>query len=198
MIKRLFDIAISVILLFLFAPIMVFIAFLVYFNIGKPILFQQARPGLNSSPFNLIKFTTMKNIFDEKGNLLDDEERLTNFGKFLRSTSLDELPELWNILKGEMSFIGPRPLLMDYLPLYSSEQLRRHDVKPGVTGWAQINGRNSISWEEKFNLDIWYVDNVSFWLDIKILLITIKKVIMRKDISKEGMATMSKFQGSNK
>lgn len=198
MIKRLFDIAISVILLFLFAPIMVFIAFLVYFNIGKPILFQQARPGLNSSPFNLIKFTTMKNIFDEKGNLLDDEERLTNFGKFLRSTSLDELPELWNILKGEMSFIGPRPLLMDYLPLYSSEQLRRHEVKPGVTGWAQINGRNSISWEEKFNLDIWYVDNVSFWLDIKILLITIKKVIMRKDISKEGMATMSKFQGSNK
>jgi lipopolysaccharide/colanic/teichoic acid biosynthesis glycosyltransferase len=198
MIKRLFDVAFSVIFLFLFAPIMVFIAFLVYLNIGKPILFKQTRPGLNSSPFNMVKFTTMTNIFDDKGNLLDDEERLTSFGKFLRSTSLDELPELWNILKGDMSFIGPRPLLVDYLPLYSSEQLRRHEVKPGVTGWAQINGRNSISWDEKFILDIWYVDNVSFWLDIKILLITIKKVILRKDISKEGMATMSKFQGSNK
>ena len=198
MIKRLFDVAFSVIFLFLFAPIMVFIAFLVYLNIGKPILFKQTRPGLNSSPFNMVKFTTMTNIFDDKGNLLDDEERLTSFGKFLRSTSLDELPELWNILKGDMSFIGPRPLLMDYLPLYTSAQLRRHEVKPGVTGWAQINGRNSISWDEKFILDIWYVDNVSFWLDIKILLITIKKVILRKDISKEGMATMSKFQGSNK
>ena len=198
MIKRLFDVAFSVIFLFLFAPIMVFIAFLVYLNIGKPILFKQTRPGLNSSPFNMVKFTTMTNIFDDKGNLLDDEERLTSFGKFLRSTSLDELPELWNILKGDMSFVGPRPLLVDYLPLYSSEQLRRHEVKPGVTGWAQINGRNSISWDEKFILDIWYVDNVSFWLDIKILLITIKKVILRKDISKEGMATMSKFQGSNK
>ena len=198
MIKRLFDVVFSVIFLFLFAPIMVFIAFLVYLNIGKPILFKQTRPGLNSSPFNMVKFTTMTNIFDDKGNLLDDEERLTSFGKFLRSTSLDELPELWNILKGDMSFIGPRPLLVDYLPLYSSEQLRRHEVKPGVTGWAQINGRNSISWDEKFILDIWYVDNVSFWLDIKILLITIKKVILRKDISKEGMATMSKFQGSNK
>jgi lipopolysaccharide/colanic/teichoic acid biosynthesis glycosyltransferase len=198
MIKRLFDVVFSVIFLFLFAPIMVFIAFLVYLNIGKPILFKQTRPGLNSSPFNMVKFTTMTNIFDDKGNLLDDEERLTSFGKFLRSTSLDELPELWNILKGDMSFIGPRPLLMDYLPLYTSAQLRRHEVKPGVTGWAQINGRNSISWDEKFILDIWYVDNVSFWLDIKILLITIKKVIMRKDISKEGMATMSKFQGSNK
>ena len=198
MIKRVFDIVFSMLFLFLFAPIMVVIAFLVYLNIGKPILFRQTRPGLHSSPFNMIKFTTMTTICDDKGNLLDDEKRLTDFGKFLRSTSLDELPELWNVLKGDMSFIGPRPLLMEYLPLYSSSQLRRHEVKPGVTGWAQINGRNSISWDEKFILDIWYVDNFSFWLDIKILLITFKKVIMRQDISKEGVATMSKFQGSNK
>ena len=198
MIKRIFDVVSSLIFLFLLLPIMVFIALLVYLNIGKPILFRQTRPGLNSSPFNIIKFTTMTNIFDEKGNLLDDEKRLTNFGKFLRSTSLDELPELWNVLKGDMSFVGPRPLLMEYLPLYSPLQLRRHEVRPGITGWAQINGRNAISWDEKFILDIWYVDNISFWLDIKILLITFKKVIMRKDISNEGMATMSKFEGSNK
>ena len=198
MIKRIFDVVSSLIFLFLLLPIMVFIALLVYLNIGKPILFRQTRPGLNSSPFNIIKFTTMTNIFDEKGNLLDDEKRLTNFGKFLRSTSLDELPELWNVLKGDMSFIGPRPLLMEYLPLYSPLQLRRHEVRPGITGWAQINGRNAISWDEKFILDIWYVDNISFWLDIKILFITFKKVIMRKDISNEGMATMSKFEGSNK
>ncbi len=198
MIKRIFDVVSSLIFLFLLLPIMVFIALLVYLNIGKPILFRQTRPGLNSSPFNIIKFTTMTNIFDEKGNLLDDEKRLTNFGKFLRSTSLDELPELWNVLKGDMSFVGPRPLLMEYLPLYSPLQLRRHEVRPGITGWAQINGRNAISWDEKFILDIWYVDNISFWLDIKILLITFKKVIMRKDISNEGMATMSKFEGSDK
>tara|TARA_B100000787_G_C16159711_1_gene280777 strand:- start:25 stop:621 length:597 start_codon:yes stop_codon:yes gene_type:complete len=198
MIKRIFDVVSSLIFLFLLLPIMVFIALLVYLNIGKPILFRQTRPGLNSSPFNIIKFTTMTNIFDEKGNLLDDEKRLTNFGKFLRSTSLDELPELWNVLKGDMSFVGPRPLLMEYLPLYSPLQLRRHEVRPGITGWAQINGRNAISWDEKFILDIWYVDNISFWLDIKILFITFKKVIMRKDISNEGMATMSKFEGSNK
>jgi len=198
MIKRIFDVVSSLIFLFLLLPIMVFIALLVYLNIGKPILFRQTRPGLNSSPFNIIKFTTMTNIFDEKGNLLDDEKRLTNFGKFLRSTSLDELPELWNVLKGDMSFVGPRPLLMEYLPLYSPLQLRRHAVRPGITGWAQINGRNAISWDEKFILDIWYVDNISFWLDIKILFITFKKVIMRKDISNEGMATMSKFEGSNK
>ena len=183
MIKRLFDVAFSVIFLFLFAPIMVFIAFLVYLNIGKPILFKQTRPGLNSSPFNMVKFTTMTNIFDDKGNLLDDEERLTSFGKFLRSTSLDELPELWNILKGDMSFIGPRPLLVDYLPLYSSEQLRRHEVKPGVTGWAQINGRDSISIPEKVNLDLEYLNRKSFFFDLFIIKSTIFKVIMKDDIS---------------
>ena len=198
MVKRVFDIVFSIVLLLLFLPLIIFVSFQVYKKIGRPILFIQTRPGLRGLPFNMIKYRTMLNITDDKGNTLNDEERLSSFGKFLRSTSLDELPELWNVLKGEMSIVGPRPLLMEYLPLYSAAQFRRHNVKPGITGWAQINGRNSIDWDEKFNLDIWYVDNFSFWLDMKILFLTIKKVLKRKDISKDGQATMTKFKGSEK
>ena len=198
MVKRVFDIVFSIVLLLLFLPLIIFVSFQVYKKIGRPIFFIQTRPGLRGLPFNMIKYRTMLNITDDNGNTLNDEERLSSFGKFLRSTSLDELPELWNVLKGEMSIVGPRPLLMEYLPLYSAAQFRRHNVKPGITGWAQINGRNSIDWDEKFNLDIWYVDNFSFWLDMKILFLTIKKVLKRKDISKDGQATMSKFKGSEK
>ena len=198
MMKRIFDIFFSCFLLFVLSPVFIIICFQIYRKMGRPILFKQTRPGLNSIPFNMYKFSTMLNLKDDKGNLLDDEIRLTVFGKFLRSTSLDELPELWNVLKGDMSLVGPRPLLMEYLLLYSSDQQRRHNIKPGITGWAQINGRNSISWDEKFRLDIWYVDNISFWLDIKILFLTIKQVILRKDISKNGLATMSKFRGNKK
>jgi len=198
MVKRVFDIVFSIVLLLLFLPLIIFVSFQVYKKIGRPILFIQTRPGLRGLPFNMIKYRTMLNITNDKGNTLNDEERLSSFGKFLRSTSLDELPELWNVLKGEMSIVGPRPLLMEYLPLYSAAQFRRHNVKPGITGWAQINGRNSIDWDEKFNLDIWYVDNFSFWLDMKILFLTIKKVLKRKDISKDGQATMTKFKGSEK
>ena len=198
MVKRVFDIVFSIVLLLLFLPLIIFVSFQVYKKIGRPILFIQTRPGLRGLPFNMIKYRTMLNITNDKGNTLNDEERLSSFGKFLRSTSLDELPELWNVLKGEMSIVGPRPLLMEYLPLYSAAQFRRHNVKPGITGWAQINGRNSIDWDEKFTLDIWYVDNFSFWLDMKILFLTIKKVLKRKDISKDGQATMTKFKGSEK
>ena len=198
MVKRGFDIVFSIVLLLLFLPLIIFVSFQVYKKNGRPILFIQTRPGLRGLPFNMIKYRTMLNITNDKGNTLNDEERLSSFGKFLRSTSLDELPELWNVLKGEMSIVGPRPLLMEYLPLYSAAQFRRHNVKPGITGWAQINGRNSIDWDEKFNLDIWYVDNFSFWLDMKILFLTIKKVLKRKDISKDGQATMTKFKGSEK
>ena len=198
MVKRVFDIVFSIVLLLLFLPLIIFVSFQVYKKIGRPILFIQTRPGLRGLPFNMLKYRTMLNITDDNGNTLNDEERLSSFGKFLRSTSLDELPELWNVLKGEMSIVGPRPLLMEYLPLYSTAQFRRHNVKPGITGWAQINGRNSIDWDEKFNLDIWYVDNFSFWLDMKILFLTIKKVLKRKDISKDGQATMTKFKGSEK
>ena len=198
MVKRVFDIVFSIVLLLLFLPLTIFVSLQVYKKIGRPILFIQTRPGLRGLPFNMIKYRTMLNITNDKGNTLNDEERLSSFGKFLRSTSLDELPELWNVLKGEMSIVGPRPLLMEYLPLYSAAQFRRHNVKPGITGWAQINGRNSIDWDEKFTLDIWYVDNFSFWLDMKILFLTIKKVLKRKDISKDGQATMTKFKGSEK
>jgi len=163
---------------------------------GSPVLFRQIRPGLNGKPFEMIKFRTMKDAVDAQGNPLPDSERLTPFGQFLRSSSLDELPELWNVLKGDMSLVGPRPLLMEYLPLYTPEQYRRHEVRPGVTGWAQINGRNALSWEEKFQLDVWYVDNRSLWLDIKILFLTVKKVVIRDGISADGEATMPKFTGS--
>lgn len=177
-------------------PLMV-LASLVRLRLGSPVLFRQRRPGLGGRPFEMIKFRTMTNAKDAAGNLKPDAERLTPFGRFLRSTSLDELPELWNVLKGEMSLVGPRPLLMEYLPLYSITQMRRHEVKPGVTGWAQVNGRNALTWDEKFALDVWYVDNRSLWLDMKVLLLTIKKVLVRDGISASGEATMPKFTGVN-
>ena len=198
MIKRIFDIFASVIGLLLLAPIIAVVSFKIRSKLGSPILFRQIRPGVDGQPFVMIKFRTMKDALDAKGNPLPDSERMTPFGQFLRSTSLDELPELWNVLKGDMSLVGPRPLLMEYLPLYSKKQYRRHEVRPGVTGWAQINGRNAISWEDKFKLDVWYVDNRSFWLDVKILFLTVKKVLARDGVSGEGEVTMSKFTGSKK
>ena len=165
-------------------------------DMGRPIIFTQQRPGLSGKPFTIYKFRTMNDERDAQGNLLPDEQRLTRFGKFLRKTSLDELPELFNVLKGDMSLVGPRPLLMEYLPLYSAEQARRHEVKPGITGWAQINGRNTLAWEDKFNLDVWYVDHLSFWLDVKILFITLLKVFKREGISQDGQATVEKFRGN--
>ena len=198
MIKRAFDIVMSASALLMLAPVIGYVAWQINRQMGSPVLFRQARPGLNGKPFEMIKFRTMKDALDADGNPLPDSERLTAFGQFLRSSSLDELSELWNVLKGDMSLVGPRPLLMEYLPLYSAEQVRRHDVRPGITGWAQINGRNALSWEEKFKLDVWYVDNQSFWLDIKILFLTVKKVLVRDGISAEGEATMSKFTGSGR
>lgn len=197
MVKRVFDVFVSIAALILLAPVMAIVAWKVNREMGSPVLFRQLRPGVDGKPFQMVKFRTMKNSIDAEGNLLPDSERLTSFGKFLRSTSMDELPELWNVLKGDMSLVGPRPLLMEYLPLYSKEQFRRHEVRPGVTGWAQVNGRNAISWEEKFKLDVWYVDNQSFWLDLKILFLTVKKVVVRDGISGEGEVTMSKFTGDN-
>jgi len=194
--KRLFDIFFSVFLLVFLSPLLALIAILVWIFIGRPVLFLQVRPGLNEELFTLFKFRTMTNETDLNGVLLEDALRLNRFGRFLRSTSLDELPELWNILKGEMSFVGPRPLLVEYLPLYNTQQKERHNVRPGITGWAQINGRNAISWEEKFDLDVWYVRNWSFLLDIKILFMTIISVIKSEGISSEGEATMSRFTGS--
>lgn len=196
MINRIFDVAVSATALVLLAPVIAVVAWMIKKNMGSPVLFRQVRPGLNGTPFEMVKFRTMMNEVDAAGFPLLDSERLTPFGKFLRSTSLDELPELWNVLKGDMSLVGPRPLLMDYLPLYSPEQYRRHEVRPGVTGWAQVNGRNSLSWDEKFKLDVWYVDNQSLWLDIKILFLTVKKVLVRDGISADGEATMSKFTGN--
>jgi len=180
---------------FLF-PMLIVVAVLIKVKVGSPIFFRQQRPGLKGKVFEMIKFRTMTDKCDEKGNLLEDSLRLTKCGHFLRSSSLDELPGLWNVFKGEMSLVGPRPLLVEYLPLYSCEQARRHNVRPGITGWAQVNGRNAISWEDKFKLDVWYVDNQSFWLDLKILLLTVKKVFVKEGISAEGEVTMSKFTGS--
>ena len=196
MLKRLFDIVAAIFGLLLLAPVLVIVAWQVKRKLGSPVLFRQTRPGEDSKPFLMVKFRTMLNAVDTQGNSLPDSERMTAFGHFLRSTSLDELPGLWNVLKGEMSLVGPRPLLMEYLPLYSKEQYRRHDVRPGVTGWAQVNGRNAISWDEKFKLDVWYVDNRSFWLDIKILFFTVKKVLVRDGISGGGEVTMGKFTGN--
>lgn len=196
MLKRLFDITVSVFALILLLPIYVIVAYKVKKNLGSPVLFRQIRPGLNGKPFEMIKFRTMKDAVDVHGNSLSDSERLTSFGKMLRATSLDELPELWNVLKGDMSLVGPRPLLMEYLPLYNEEQAKRHNVRPGITGYAQVNGRNAISWEQKFALDTWYVENQSFWLDIKILFKTVKKVSFKEDISAAGEATISKFTGT--
>jgi len=195
MIKRLFDIVISTFALLLLSPIIWAVSRKVASNLGKPVLFTQQRPGQNGVIFEMTKFRSMRDAIDINGNPLPDKDRLTSFGKKLRNSSLDELPALWSVLKGEMSLVGPRPLLVEYLPLYSSEQSRRHDVKPGITGWAQINGRNAISWEQKFELDVWYVDNQSFWLDIKILFLTVKKVFSQADINAEGEATMEKFTG---
>lgn len=196
MIKRLFDIFASFFGLLVLSPIIAIVAWKIRKNLGSPVLFKQVRPGKDGKPFEMVKFRTMRDAVDAAGNPLPDSERLTPFGNWLRSTSLDELPELWNVLKGDMSLVGPRPLLMEYLPLYNAEQYRRHEVRPGVTGWAQVNGRNAISWEDKFKLDVWYVDNRSFWLDIKILFLTVKKVFVREGISAAGEATMSKFTGS--
>ncbi len=197
MTKRLFDIIISLIGLLLLTPVILVVAFLIQHKLGSPVFFRQVRPGIDSNPFEIIKFRTMRDAIDKFGNPLPDVDRLTTFGNFLRSTSLDELPELWNVLKGDMSLVGPRPLLMEYLPLYTEKQRRRHKVRPGITGWAQLNGRNAISWEEKFELDIWYVENQSLWLDLKILLMTVKKVIKREGISADGEATMPKFTGNS-
>ena len=196
MIKRLFDIVASACGLLLLSPIIAIVAWQISRKLGSPVLFRQVRPGLNGKPFEMVKFRTMRDAQDAEGNPLPDSERMTPFGSFLRSSSLDELPELWNVLKGDMSLVGPRPLLMEYLPLYSPEQYRRHAARPGVTGWAQINGRNALSWEEKFQLDAWYVDNRSFWLDLKVIFLTIKKVVVREGISAEGEATMAKFTGA--
>lgn len=193
--KRLFDLLAALLALLLLALPLLLLIWLVRRKLGSPVFFHQVRPGLDGKPFEMVKFRTMTDERGPDGQLLPDAVRLTPFGRFLRSTSLDELPELWNVLKGDMSLVGPRPLLMEYLPLYTSEQARRHEVRPGVTGWAQVNGRNAISWEEKFELDVWYVDHQSLWLDIKILWLTVKKVLVRDGISAAGEATMSKFTG---
>ncbi|MBS7842102.1 sugar transferase [Pseudomonas fluorescens] len=193
--KRIFDIVFSFLGLIVLFPALVILSVMIRLKLGSPIFFTQVRPGLGGKPFKMIKFRTMRDAVDYDGTPLPDGERMTAFGSMLRSTSLDELPELWNVLKGEMSLVGPRPLLMQYLPLYSVEQNRRHEVRPGVTGWAQINGRNSVSWDEKFKLDTWYVDNQSTLLDIKIIIFTIKKVLVRDGISQENNATMAPFMG---
>lgn len=193
--KRLFDIGLAIILIILFAPIYILVALLIFINLGKPILFKQFRPGYKEKIFSIYKFRTMTNEKDEHGNLLLDGQRIPWTGRFIRSTSLDELPQLFNVLKGEMSFVGPRPLLVEYLPLYDDVQKKRHNVKPGITGWAQVNGRNAISWEQKFQYDTWYVENQSFMLDMKILWLTLLKVIKRSEINSSTNATMEKFNG---
>lgn len=196
--KRVLDFLGAAIGLFLLSPVMIIVSLKIRREMGSPVLFRQTRPGLHGKPFQMIKFRTMRDATDDKGTPLADAERLTRLGRFLRGSSLDELPELWNVLKGEMSLVGPRPLLMEYLPLYSPEQARRHEVRPGVTGWAQINGRNAISWEQKFALDVWYVDNKSLPLDLRILWLTIRKVLKRDGISATGEATMPRFTGEAK
>jgi lipopolysaccharide/colanic/teichoic acid biosynthesis glycosyltransferase len=197
MLKRIFDALVAAGLLLVLALPLALLYVQVRRHLGAPALFRQVRPGLGGRPFEMIKFRTMTDAKDASGQLLPDSERLTPFGRWLRSTSLDELPELWNVLCGHMSLVGPRPLLMEYLPLYSAEQARRHDVRPGITGWAQINGRNAISWDQKFALDVWYVDNQSLWLDLKILVLTVLKVAKREGISSAGEATMPRFTGTN-
>lgn len=198
MIKRLLDIIIASTALLLLSPLYFFVAYKVKKNLGSPVLFRQVRPGLHGKPFEMIKFRSMKDAVDAQGNPLPDSERLTPFGKMLRSSSLDEMPELWNVIKGDMSIVGPRPLLMEYLPLYSPEQAKRHDVRPGMTGHAQVNGRNAISWEEKFTMDTWYAENHSIWLDFKIMLKTIKVVFIRENVNDESGHSMPKFKGNGK
>jgi lipopolysaccharide/colanic/teichoic acid biosynthesis glycosyltransferase len=196
MLKRLFDLVASLLTAPIWLPLLVILGLLVRWKLGKPVLFQQQRPGRQGRIFTLVKFRTMLELRDSTGRLLSDGERLTGFGRWLRSTSLDELPELWNVLKGDMSLVGPRPLLIEYLPLYDAEQARRHDVPPGITGWAQINGRNAIGWTDRFRLDVWYVDHRSFLLDLKILLLTLLRVFQRRGVSAEGQATMTRFTGT--
>lgn len=195
MMKRGFDLVVAGTALIVLSPLLLVVAVLVRLDLGAPVLFWQLRPGLHGRPFRMVKFRTMRNACDAQGRPLPDEQRLTRFGRFLRSTSLDELPELWNVVKGDMSLVGPRPLLMEYLPLYTPEQARRHEVRPGITGWAQVNGRNALSWEDKFRLDVWYVDHRSLWLDLKILALTVRKVLAREGISAAGEATMPRFRG---
>ena len=194
--KRLLDVAGSLLLLVLLSPVMLVIAIRVRLDLGSPVLFRQVRPGYHGRPFTLYKFRTMGGATTGEAAVQTDDERLTGFGRWLRSTSLDELPELWNVLRGDMSLVGPRPLLMRYLPLYSTEQMRRHEVRPGLTGWAQVNGRNTLSWDDKFSLDVWYVDHRSFFVDLKILVLTLAAVLKRRGISHENSATMPEFTGS--
>lgn len=194
--KRCFDFTAAAMALLLLAPPLLALTWLVHRKLGSPAFFRQMRPGLHGKPFKMVKFRTMTDAVGPDGALLPDADRLTSFGRFLRASSLDELPGLWNVLKGDMSLVGPRPLLMEYLPLYSPEQARRHEVRPGITGWAQVNGRNAISWDDKFRLDVWYVDHRSLWLDLKILWLTVKKVLLRDGISAAGEATMSRFTGN--
>lgn len=195
MLKRVFDITLIFLGVPLIIPVLLFLALSVRLMLGSPVFFRQKRPGLHGKLFELYKFRTMRDLYDDKGEYLPDEKRLTGFGRFLRSTSLDELPEVYNVLKGDMSLVGPRPLLVEYLPLYTEEQARRHDVRPGITGWAQVNGRNALAWKERFELDVWYVNNRSFPLDVKILLMTVKQVLTRSGVSEKGQATMTKFTG---
>ncbi len=197
MLKRIFDVMLASILLIILMPILIIIALLIRYHLGSPIFFRQNRPGLHERSFQLIKFRTMKELANKQGEILPDEERITPLGRFLRASSLDELPQLWNVIKGQMSIVGPRPLLIEYLPLYNSNQKRRHDVKPGITGLAQVNGRNALNWEERFTLDLWYVDHQSFYLDIKIILLTLKKVLMREGITSPKSVTNEKFTGNN-
>lgn len=194
--KRSFDLICAVTGMLVISPVILVVAILILGRMGRPVLFRQTRPGLHGKPFQMIKFRTMLNEADLKGNPLPDAQRLTPLGRFLRSSSLDELPELWNVVKGDMSLVGPRPLLMEYRALYSDEQARRHEVRPGITGWAQVNGRNAISWEEKFALDLWYVDNHNLLLDLKIIWLTLRKVLVREGISADGEATMPRFTGN--
>lgn len=193
-IKRLMDLVVASLLLVVSLPVMAVVALLVLVNVGRPVLFRQARPGLHGRAFECVKFRTMQDLRNENGELLPNEARLTRFGKWLRSTSLDELPELWNVLKGDMSLVGPRPLLMDYLPLYTPEQNRRHEVRPGLTGWAQVNGRNALPWDERFQMDVWYVDHRSLWLDVRILFITVVRIFSREGISVPGQATIDRYR----
>lgn len=195
LLKRVFDVVFAAITLLLALPVLLCLTGLIRVKLGNPVLFCQVRPGLDGKPFRMIKFRTMKDGRGKEGELLPDAERITPFGHWLRATSLDELPELWNVLCGQMSMVGPRPLLMEYLPLYTAEQARRHEVRPGVTGWAQVNGRNMISWDEKFALDVWYVDHSNLWLDLKILWLTVRKVLARDGISATGDVTMPRFTG---
>ena len=196
--KRAIDLAASALGLVIVSPILLFLALLIRARLGSPIFFRQTRPGLHARPFTILKFRTMRDARDAAGNQLPDAERLPPLGRFLRSTSLDELPELWNVLRGDMSLVGPRPLLMEYIPLYSTEQARRHDVRPGITGWAQVNGRNSLSWDEKFAYDVWYVDNLGLGVDTKTLWLTLMRVVRREGISHDGEATMTRFTGSRR